>query len=298
MVDRTQRMAKRSQGIISHLSLPLVHCCCAALTQQWCNIEARIKVMVMIFDVAADQQEPLFQTHTPRGPMQNTDDRDFRSIQENDIQSPEFQSEREGKQRGEMTASPLYLTGDLLDRMDLVITKVISDNEPRLSISQELFLIRVYLHSRVRFNLEPFSYLYGRMKQNHVRIQLYRVRDAVGRIPFVSVGTIIHGNVSNTSQHILPYSGLLGDLSCRLLTLHRLSDNAMSYSAYQALATHFYGHSKLSSVFGFTKLVGDRGLLASWVMLKLANPMKEGKQIVLAAWARIEVLLIGTDLRD
>lgn len=182
-----------------------------------------------------------------------------------------------------MAPSPLYLTGDLLDRMDLVITKIMNDNEPRRASDRETInqpgtlLFRVYLRSRVRFNLEPFSYLYGKMKQNHVRIQLHRVRDDVERTPFVSVGTIIHDNVSNTSQHMLPYSGLLGDLSCRLLTLHRLSDKAISYSAYQGLATQFYGHSNLSSeiITGFAKLVGDRGLLASWVMSKLANPIRQ-----------------------
>lgn len=85
----------------------------------------------MIFDIAADQQELLFHTHTSQRPMQNIDNRDFRSTQEDVIQSPGFQSERVGKQRGEMAASPLYLTRGSLDRMDPVITKVINDNEPR-----------------------------------------------------------------------------------------------------------------------------------------------------------------------
>ncbi len=82
-------------------------------------------LIVMIFDIAADQQELLFHTHTSQRPMQNIDNRDFRSTQEDGIQSPGFQSERVGKQRGEMAASPLYLT------RGSVITKVINDNEPR-----------------------------------------------------------------------------------------------------------------------------------------------------------------------
>lgn len=35
----------------------------------------------MIFDIAADQQELLFHTHTPRKHVQNIDDRHFQSIQ-------------------------------------------------------------------------------------------------------------------------------------------------------------------------------------------------------------------------
>lgn len=54
-------------------------------------------------------QELLFHTHTSQRPMQNIDNRDFRSTQEDGIQSPGFQSERVRKQRGEMAASPLWL---------------------------------------------------------------------------------------------------------------------------------------------------------------------------------------------
>lgn len=48
--------------------------------------------------------------------------------------------------------------------------------------------------------------------------------DAVGIVPFVWVGTTIQDDVSL----IL----VLGDLSCHLLTIHRLSDKVVRYSAY------------------------------------------------------------------
>lgn len=48
--------------------------------------------------------------------------------------------------------------------------------------------------------------------------------DAVVIVPFVWVGTTIYDDVSL----IL----VLGDLSCRLLTIHQLSDKVVRYSAY------------------------------------------------------------------
>lgn len=184
--------------------------------------------MVMIFDIAADQQE--LPIHKPRRPMQNIYDRDFWSIQENEIESPGLQSER--KAAG---WSGYFIDGSLtfiLDRR-LGWQGWISEL-PNLwtMMGRGVQVIRLTNFGFCETINRPATLL------NPVYIAesgptlsyflTYRAR--WGRIPFVS------DELSFTKMSPIPayvaLFWLLGDLSWRLLIRHWLSDKAISYSPY------------------------------------------------------------------